>query len=399
MATVLSRPDGFNKYLKKDSTFKVKVPKIGNYTNVPLWKNLGDKMPSIFLNIGASVKFVKANNPDPSTMYSVMVNGNNYHIHFSSLVKPGRERLDHFKPQQLGVVGNFSSIEELAETLWAGVNKFRAKFDDETYYYIGLLLSLYSPSVKRSVGGGQHINVELTIQKNWPNWKFAVPIKEIAKDFGEMLGPMWIASKATYATKNRKLMGVRFPQSGTEPLVDYYMKFTSSQDPGFVEKKYSSKSSMASRPNTVKLSTVWDDINSPAFKSRKGAEFTKDWKDQWIYKLVELVADLKKKKTPIGDVNKKAVEFLESDTDARIGSKEIGGKYWTEFSRKHAETLTSFFGAYARSNIYIVEFGINMNTGLPSYFMNINALSKCPVVLKEMAEQIGFSPKFGDRQP
>ncbi len=397
----LSSAEGFGKYLKgKKATLKVKTS--NNLANIPDGKvplfDVGTTKVAKLIEPGDSVEFVSKGdiNPSPSSRYTVSFKKHTYEIHFSNIVKPGKESVPSIKPQQLGVIGTFKSIDELAETIFVNLRKKENMFGLELFQYLNALLSLYSAKVRKECGYKSAKDVEITISENWGAWKGVLPLAEIGKDFGEMLGPMWVSGVKFKNTHEKRLKEIDFPAGGNYPLVDYFMTFASSDNKLPIKKKYSAKSKVGSvRGNTVKLTTVYKEIHD--WGGRKTSTFVKKWKDHWVYEMVEMAHNLinVEKVKPISLVNQRLRAFAIKNKLST--SKETGNGFWNDVSKRHEEELKHFFSEFIYNNIYYVVFDIDTKTGLPKFTFDVDALKAAKVTLKEMSEQLGFDPKFGEK--
>lgn len=307
-----------------------------------------------------------------------------------------KERLPSLKPQSIGISRRYKNIEDLAWAIYVGIKKL--SFEPETAEYLNCILSLYSDRV-RSVFGLDKNEVEMQIKTMWPTWKGILPLNDIGKDFAEMLGPMFI-SQQRFASQERQLKVIEFPKEGNYPLIDYFIWFRSSIKGVPYEKlKFSAKSNLATSANTVKFSTVYEDIMKWKHEVRK--DFLDTWKDSTVFQMVkkchELV-NLKNKEYTISVSNEALrVWCLERHLGPR-SLKITPASFWKEISSLLQEEIKNFFGAFIKGNIYYVVFNIDKRTGIPNFIYDFNTLKLVRVRLKELKEQIGFEPKFGEHR-
>lgn len=266
----------------------------------------------------------------------------------------------------------------------------------EVVDYISSLLALYSKRICRIINLTQE-EAKDRIIINWSVWKNILPLKDIGKDFAEMLGPMWI-DQSKFSSQEKKLRRITFPSQGNYPLVDYFMLFETSNNSGskFKRMKFSAKSKVSNMANTVKISTVMDDILK--WNTVKRNDFIDQWKGTWIFELVKEGHRLVKE----NEKNKVGMHVVNDALRNWCLSKKIGDPSWseTQFWSKlssiifYRNTIKDFFADFIKSNIYYVVFDIDKQTGLPKFILDFNALSVVNVRLKDLKEQLGFDPKF-----
>ena len=412
MARQLNKKEGYDGYLKQNAEIVVK-PKDTKETSIVLFQP--GTRTTRKLSPGSVVEYIAAINPIPSDHYEVYIKGERgagtFQIHHKNITKPGREKFPDLKPQSLGVSGKYRTVEELAKRVYTGfkaiADRTNSPIGIETREYVICLLSLFCDHVS----SGDVYSYSKTEAKNrivqmWrTNWQKNVAINEIGKDFAEMLGPMWIA-QTRYVPLKRELTEIYFPAQGNYPLVDYMMSFrapSTLQKEGvrIYQRKYSAKSHLATSANTVKLSTVHDEIMS--WKGEKKAEFISTWKKSWVFQLVEeahRLISIKKKDSPIStivDVNNALRNWCLAKK--LTTSSETKAGFWASVSKDkdNQKALIAFFSDFIKTNIYYIIFDIDNSTGLPKFILDFNALSLVNVKLKELVEQVGFEPKFSEK--
>lgn len=333
-------------------------------------------------------------NRKPSPWYVVSHGKEMYNVHWSSIVKPGRESIPSIKPQQLGAIGKFKTVDELAQKIFKGMKTKEHQFAPETFQYMSCLLGRHSSIIRQEIGIRTIPEIDKFITQNWPAWKDILPLRDIGKDFGEMLGPMWLAEGKYALSHQRSLLEIDFPAEGNFPLVDYFMTFKR-RDGQIVTKKYSAKSKVAGvKGNTVKLTTVYDEIHG--WPTKRKTAFINKWKSCWLYEMIEIAHKAMSRREKVAEVNLMLREYAIKNKLTR--STKTGTGFWTDLSKDQSDVLKRFFSEFIQENVYYIVFNVDMKTGLPKYVFDIDALKATNVRLKELSEQLGFDPVFGERE-
>lgn len=154
-----------------------------------------------------------------------------YRVTFNNIQKPGSETKVNLKPQSLGIVDKEYGLNEYADTLLNNISDgnlapyIKNYLEALVLYYMGFeplsyVQKLYNPKL---------------------------PINDIKKDFGEVLGPISIINQKLLKVKritiptNAKIF---FPSRPNEPLLDYLIKVR--------DKKYSISAKSGKTTNVVK---------------------------------------------------------------------------------------------------------------------------------------------------
>ncbi len=384
MATELSANDGYSKYLRgRDHDLTVKTStKLA--AKEPQLKD--DNGKTVKLRPGEKVHFspnYKGNNA-PNVQYGVKYKGRMYTIHTSYLMKPGREALPDFKPQQLGIKNKYPAKQfgKIISDMFAGMEKQRGRIGPETFEYVQLLCDYVLGSQAQSNKARQ------IITKNWPAWKTVLPLKDIAKDLAEIIGPLWYAN----SKKNKyDAVEIEYPTAGNEPLVDYYITFQDEKG-NLIKRPCSAKSAFASSANTAKLNTVLKAISS--LPPQRKTAFTKQWKGGWIWNLMDYNTELLKTSKTVA-VNSELREWAIKNKVKGANKTLDKGAFWGAISRDkdNAIDLKSFFSGFANKTVWYIVFDIG-HDGLPIFIANLEFLDIVAVKLKEMNEQLGFDLTF-----
>lgn len=328
MATELSAQDGYSKYLRgREHDLAVKMStKIA--AKEPQLKD--DSGKTVKLRPGEKVHFSPKykGNAAPSVQYTVKYKGRMYTIHTSYLMKPGREAMPDFKPQQLGIKNKYSAnqFDKIIQDMFNGMEKQRGRIGAETFEYVHLLCAYVLGSTAESNKARQ------IITKNWPAWKSVLPLKDIAKDLAEIIGPLWYAN----SKKNKyTAVEIEYPTAGNEPLVDYYITFKDERG-NLIKRPCSAKSAFSSGANTAKLNTVLKAI--AALPAQRKTEFIKQWKGSWIWNLMEYNTELLKSSKTVA-VNTELREWAIKNKVRGASHSLDKGAFWGAVSRERITQL------------------------------------------------------------
>lgn len=199
-------------------------------------------------------------------------NNNLARIKFDNLVKPNvkASAAVSLKPQAFGVASDSKkfSLKEYTKTVMDHI-KDRKDLTPEIKLYLEALTDYYA--------GGK--TTKETVKKTYTKFKDSIPISDINKDYGEVLGPIACIKKSLLTEKKIKLSSsarIYIPIRPNEPLMDY----------AIIEgnKQYTISAKSGTTTNVVKPKDILDLIGK-----RKA---TKDkWKIRQEYKILEILKD------------------------------------------------------------------------------------------------------------
>ncbi|MDD5151228.1 MAG: hypothetical protein PHC28_12265 [Flavobacterium sp.] len=306
----LSSKEGYEKYLNSDMKLYLKYDKT------------------------QTVLFRKDLNPKNSIWYIVEYNNELRKIHYSELLKPGREQYIRVKPQNLGIIGYYETPYDIANTVYNSLDNI----DDYNRSHIIKLLCKFNSQFAK-----KHFNID----RNLSMYQESVNNAIIAKDFGEVLGALWL-------NENH----IEFPREYNFPLYDYIVNGI----------KYSAK--IEKSCNTVKLSHIQELI--PKNHSH------------WITSLIdEYVHTIKNNGVKQGNI------LFEDYYKQYFPSKLTGNRYWRELSN-NIDGITEFYSDIVPSNIKnIVTI---QNNG--DFIIKIKSPRLVKFKLKEYKEQLGMELFF-----
>jgi hypothetical protein len=192
-------------------------------------------------------------------------------VPFNNLAKPGNKasRAASLKPQAFGVKEQQYSITAYNKIINDAIDE-RSDLSAPLKAYLEALYGFCSGdrNITRSV-----------VTKVFNEVKNDIPLNDIKKDFGEVVGPV-----ACYTSQLLKTKGITLPQSmkiymplrPNEPLMDYGI---------FVgDKQYVISAKSGKTTNTVKPPDILDLLAKNPKKERK-------WKDTAEYKLLDMLAN------------------------------------------------------------------------------------------------------------
>lgn len=221
----------------------------------------------------------------PSTSYSqrslveIEVNGKTFRcrIPIDNLAKPKSKSSGgvSLKPQAFGVTDKTYSIGEYVIDVLAELNKESSNIDPTTRTFISLLFKYCAmPKANRAKIADQ---LKSTFYTN----KSILPINEINKDFGEVLGPVACYFDGLLKDSGGKIflskdVKILIPKKPNEPLMDYKLIDDT--------KTYIISAKSGATTNTVKPGDVLSLID-------KNPETLKKWKDSDQYKLLVILHD------------------------------------------------------------------------------------------------------------
>lgn len=399
---------GYKKYLSGKTNLKLKT-KVSNKIKtkfpdkVALTQKIGTTTKEFYIPADDTVIFDCRffGNNQSNTHYQVEYKKKLYFIHFSNLVKPGKEHVVSLKPQTLKIKTKYKSTAALVEDIMVGLQSVQSKIPTETFNYLELLVRYFWELENNKPALAS--KTLKSIDANWPAIKNIIDQASITKDFAEMLGPLFVL----YDRKLKKLHGtlaeIEFPAEGNYPLIDFLIYYKRPGAKELVIKKYSSKSSFSSSANTVKFTTVYKEALN--FQGGRKTDFFKSWGNHWIWKMLEAMNGFVESKRPMKECNQSIRRWVEQNK--LISASETKNmsdiQFWTAFSNKHDADLKDFFVSFMLKAIYYVVFNINQQNGAPIFILDIDSLKKVKVKVKENSaeststrshEQIGFDVKF-----
>ncbi len=356
------------------------------------------KTAKVKVNAGVQVGFISdsTTNNSHSDFYVVTYLGKKYALFHEAMVSPKTAALPILNPKSIGVYGKFDSLDDLADDILEGINNKKNYIDHETYQYLLHIMALYSSKARNMLDLSTEHEVEEQIKQNYDAWKKVIKMGKIGAQFGELLGPFWLASKK-YTAKERQLINIEIPFEANYPLVDYFMTF---KDPrGEFTKKYSAKSNVTAVANTVKFSTVYENLLKMRPISRQKS-FLKKHKDSWLYKSIQLAYKLKQGgNLKIHEINSAIEAYLIEEGIAKPQENSV--KFWAALSKDPVRSieLLNFFNDFMLHNVYYVTFDVKKN-GIPEFYFSRNGLKAASCRLKALeGEQVGFDPEFGPSKP
>ena len=162
--------------------------------------------------ISAGEEIIAMNGPfDAKYLVQRKKDGKFYRVTFNNIQKPGKVRRVNLKPQEFGIVDKDFTIKEYTKLLLTNIGD--SKLTPEIKSYLEALVLYYDKQVP------------LSYVRNLYNPN--LPINEIKKDFGEILGPIAIIKDGLLKNKGINIpptSKVFFPSRPNEPLLDYVIK-------------------------------------------------------------------------------------------------------------------------------------------------------------------------------
>ncbi|MFA6199138.1 MAG: hypothetical protein WC679_01865 [Bacteroidales bacterium] len=310
----LCSKEGFEKYLTQDITLQLKN------------------------DITKTVKFLKDLNPKNATWYFVESGNEVIKIHHSELSKPGRENFIRIKPQNVGLVGYFETPFLVAETVYNSLDNL----DDFNRLHIIKLLCKFNKKFANK-HHSKYKNINLA------NYSSSINNITIAKDFGEVLGALWIDEN-----------DIDFPKEHNFPLYDYSINGI----------KYSAKTNKSS--NTVKLAHISELIGP-------------DNQNHWLANLInDYVACIKTNGVKRGNL------IFENSYKEICPSELSGCRYWRDLSNQNLGDITNFYNNIISSEIKNIVTTPNKG----DFLIEVKVPRMVKIKLKEYIEQLGLELYF-----
>lgn len=135
----------------------------------------------------------------------------NYKVTFNNIQKPGRQAVVNLKPQKFGIGETKYNIEDFVDLVLTSIEE-RQDLKPELKTYLESLILYYADFEPLSYVESAYLN--------------DLPLNEIKKDFGEILGPIAIIKQGLLSDKginvpNNKMTKIYMPSRPNEPLMDY----------------------------------------------------------------------------------------------------------------------------------------------------------------------------------
>jgi len=137
--------------------------------------------------------------------------GKFYRVTFNNIQKPGKVRRVNLKPQRLGIVDQTLGIKDYTDDVLTKISD--SQLTPQIKNYLEALVLYYS--------GFEPLSYVRKL------YSADLPINEIKKDFGEILGPIAIIKDHLLQSKGIRIPDtskVYFPSRPNEPLLDYEIK-------------------------------------------------------------------------------------------------------------------------------------------------------------------------------
>jgi hypothetical protein len=242
---------------------------------------------------------------------------NQVRIPFDNLAKPGVKASGaaSLKPQAFGIQEKKYSIADYKKNILDSIES-RQDLNPALKTYLSLLVDYHS--------GGTTTTSQ--ISKLFAASKQSIPINDVNKDFGEVIGPLACIKKQLFKTKKilfSTAAQVWMPLRPNEPLMDYSIIDK--------DKSYIISAKSGETTNTVKPKDILMLIDKNEISKKK-------WKDTKEYKILKV---LDEETALVGPI--KAVAILNPDLikieDIKITSK-------TEFNKQT-------FDKFSKENVYL----------------------------------------------
>jgi hypothetical protein len=191
-------------------------------------------------------------------------------VPFDSIAKPGVKASGavSLKPQAFGVRDNKYVYKDYVKLVSESIEE-RKDLSAPLRTYLAALFDYYS--------GGKMTQAKL--KKIFSEVKDSIPVNDINKDFGEVVGPVACVTKKLLANKKVKLTKtckIYMPERPNEPLMDYGI-FQG-------DKQYTISAKSGKTTNVVKPGDI---INLLAINPAK----VRKWKNKKEYKLLQMLSD------------------------------------------------------------------------------------------------------------
>lgn len=282
MAT--SGASAWQKYFRGKGDIQTRLKKESEVYDINSKTKLSYKLP-----VGTEVTYLKSSAYDSKAVVSIK-KGRSYvsvRVPFDNIAKPGVKSSGaaSLKPQAFGVSDNRNySIDEYTKLILNNIEE-RKDLSPEIKIYLKALVDHSSEKLS-----------DAKLAKIYREVSSDLPLNDIKKDFGEVVGPIAIYRKKLFANKKIALSSrvkVQVPLRPNEPLMDYALI---DGDTTYI---ISAKSGETT--NVVKPKDIIDLLS-------KNPKMLKKWKTTKEYNVLNLLTD---NITLIGPI--KAVGFMEPD--------------------------------------------------------------------------------------
>jgi ribosomal protein S17E len=307
---------GFEKYLLKD----VQLTLRNDRTKTILYKSSLNQKNSSWYNVIQDNKIIK--------------------IHWKELLKPGCEKQVYIKPQHFGVSGIYRTPDDVAKQIYNSLDNI----DEYNRQHLILLLASKSKYIRNKINTNN-------LQDELAKYKCNPDKPSIAKDFGEILGVLYLNENEIY-----------FPEDLNNSLFDYEVN----------GKKYSAKTKPSC--NTVKFKDIVNLI-------------PEDLNEHWVTRLVNQFQRYRIiDKIPVKIANK----MIEDYQKQFMPSDLTGRYYWTKISNDNIDSVVEFYNTITKDKIYNITCDIINGDSL----IKVEKPKRVLIRIKEYKESIGFDLKF-----
>lgn len=271
----------WQKYFRGKGDIETRLKKESDVYDAVSKSKLSYKLPN-----GSDVVYLKSSAYDSKALIRTKIKGKfvNVRVPFDNLAKPGVKSSGaaSLKPQAFSVKDNIKYAPTAYYTLIKGAISERKDLTPSVKVYLNALLDHSCNKIKDSDLMSCYDKVESDL-----------PLNDIKKDFGEVIGPLAIYHKKLFKSKGIVLsqnMRIDVPLRPNEPLMDYSIIDGT--------KKYIISAKSGETTNVVKPNDILDLISKDPAKLKK-------WKNTKEYKVLDV---LSKNSVLIGPI--KAVSYM-----------------------------------------------------------------------------------------
>lgn len=271
----------WQKYFRGKGDIETRLKKESDVYDAVSKSKLSYKLPN-----GSDVVYLKSPAYDSKALIRTKVKGKfvNVRVPFDNLAKPGVKSSGaaSLKPQAFGVKDKVKYAPNAYYTLIKGAISERKDLTPTVKVYLNALLDHSCNKIKDSDLMSCYDKVEADL-----------PLNDIKKDFGEVIGPLAVYHKKLFKSKGIILsqnMRIDVPLRPNEPLMDYSIIDGT--------KKYIISAKSGETTNVVKPNDILDLIRKDPAKLKK-------WKNTKEYKVLDV---LSKNSVLIGPI--KAVSYM-----------------------------------------------------------------------------------------
>ena len=166
---------------------------------------------SFKIDINEKVLVYDTDNFSSKIVVKRLKDNKNYKVTFNNIQKPGRQATVNLKPQKFGIGETKYNIEDFVDLVLTSIEE-RQDLKPELKTYLEALILYYADFEPLSYVEDAYLN--------------DLPLNEIKKDFGEILGPIAIIKQGLLGDKgikvpNNKQTKIYMPSRPNEPLMDY----------------------------------------------------------------------------------------------------------------------------------------------------------------------------------